>query len=144
MLYFNENYATVVSEFFILGAMGGMPFVRESVVPHLSAILSERCTGERRAISDCTGKKFFKKINFPSWSCHQSITLDDPKKELLEFTIREVKLEEFAENDSEKESLQRRAMTRWYHITVHSPACRKVASNEFHGILQVIDQCWFR
>ena len=31
--------------------MGGMPFVRESVVPHLSATLSERCTGERRAVS---------------------------------------------------------------------------------------------
>ena len=29
----------------------GMPFARESVVPHLSATLMERCTGERRALS---------------------------------------------------------------------------------------------
>ena len=58
--------------------MGGMPFIRESVVPHLSATLSERCTGGRRALSarsvcftekgaeeydikDCTGKEFLKK-----------------------------------------------------------------------------------
>ena len=30
--------------------MGPMPFVRESIVPHLSASLSKRCTGERRAL----------------------------------------------------------------------------------------------
>ena len=34
-----------------LDLMGGMPFVRESVVPHMSATLGERCTGERRALS---------------------------------------------------------------------------------------------
>ena len=35
----------------VIHGMGGMPSVRESIVPHLSATLSERCTGERRALS---------------------------------------------------------------------------------------------
>ena len=35
----------------VIHGMGWMPFLREIVVPHLSATLSERCTGERRALS---------------------------------------------------------------------------------------------
>ena len=72
----------------VSSGMDGMPFVCESVVPHLSATLSERCTGERRAlfnppvqpavfvlvgkvvepndIQDCTGKEFLKKNKLPS------------------------------------------------------------------------------
>ena len=70
-------------------SMIGMPFVRESVVPHLTATLSERCTGEWRALTTrrCSpqclfywggrwskwysrlySKKIPQKINFPSWS----------------------------------------------------------------------------
>ena len=44
-------HVTTLSCYVTLSLMGGMPFVCESVVPHLSATLSERCTGERRALS---------------------------------------------------------------------------------------------